>query len=276
MANLQRNVHVRQFILLLLGIALSLILGWAQVSENPTGEEVLQCARRNWVEGTFHGVIRLELFRPGYSKLYRLEAWTEGEDKALMRLIEPEEEADSGYLRTGDELWYYHPNVGQAISLPLSALSQNFFGADASLEDLYRGTLTENFDMVLLGVRPASAEESPVPNDRVYQVRLTPKPEAPVVYGKLEMIVRGSDCAVLVIHYFDQRQTLIRQALFSDFVVVGVEDQKRVIPLRMVFDDLLAEGSRTVEIIESYEFDIAIPSEMFTRECLVEKKCGSS
>ncbi|OGF54382.1 MAG: hypothetical protein A2Z21_09830 [Candidatus Fraserbacteria bacterium RBG_16_55_9] len=269
------RLKIRVCLLLFTGISLSLIGGWAQVPENPTGEEILQCARGNWVEGTFHGLIRLELFRPEYSRLYRLEAWTEGEDKALMRLLEPEEEAGSGYLRAGDELWYYHPDAAQAVSLPLSALSQNFFGADASLEDLYRGTLNENFDIELLGVRPASTEESTAKDDRVYQLRLTPKPEASVVYGKLEMLVRASDCAILVVHYFDQRQTLIRQAAFSNFALVGAEGQKRMIPLTMIFDDLLTQGSRTIEEIESYEFDIEIPEEMFTVGCLVEVKCGS-
>lgn len=247
-----------------------------QAQETPSADELLECARRNWVEGTFHGLIRLELTRPEYSRIYRLEVWTEGDDKALMRLLEPEEDAGSGYLRVGDELWYYHPDVGQAISLPPSALSESFLGADVSLEDLYRGTLSERYDAELLGSRPASEDESPVEGDRIYQLRLTPKPEAPVVYGKLELKVRASDCAVLVIDYYDQRQTLIRQAKFSNFVRVGSEGRERVVPLLMIFDDFLNEGSRTVEEVESYEFDVEIPPETFTLECLVEGRCGSS
>ena len=260
---------------LLTGIASGVGL-LAQPSEEPTAEGLLECARRNWVEGTFHGIIKLELFRPEYSKQYRLEVWSEGAEKALVLVLEPEEDAGSGYLRVGEELWYYHPDVGQAIPLPTSALSESFLGSDASLEDLYRGTLSENYDVALLGGRPASAEESPQEGDVIYRLRLVPKPEAPVVYGKLELDVRGSDCAILVIDYYDQRETLIRQARFSGFVTVGEGDRRRVIPTVMTFDDFLEEGSRTVETLESYEFDIEIPPERFTLACLVQGECGSS
>jgi len=261
------------FAMILLGLGLALS---AQSIQGPSAEELLECARRNWVEGTFHGTVSLELFRPEFSKAYRLEAWTSGADKALIRVLEPEDEAGSGYLRVGDELWYYHPDLGQAIQLPPSALSESFLGTDASLEDLYRGTLGEHYDAELLGSRPASEEESALEGDLIYRLRLVPKPEAPVVYGKLELEVRGSDCAVLIIDYYDQRGSLIRQARFSKFVTVGEGELRRVIPTVMVFDDFLVEGSRTVETLEEYEFDIEIPEETFTLECLVEGRCGSS
>ncbi len=247
------------------------------LSAQPTAaEQILECARRNWVEGTFHGTIRMDLFRPDYSKEYRLEAWTSGSDKALIRVLEPKEEAGSGYLKAGDDLWYFNPSAGQAISLPPSSLSESFFGADLSLEDLYRGTLSESYDVTLLGSRPASAEESGVQGDQIQQLRLVPKPDTAVTYGKLELQIRASDCAVLVLDYYDQRQTLIRQAKFSQFVRVGQDKQARSIPLQMTFDDLLKQGSRTIETVESYEFDITIPDQRFTLDCLVKDLCGSS
>lgn len=255
---------------LVVGVSLS------RLPEHPTAQDILACARRNLVEGTFHGTVRLELFRPDYSKTYLLEAWTDGGDHALIRILEPEDEQGSGYLQVGDELWFYDPEAGQAIPLPASALSENFLGADLSLEDFYQGTLSESFDVELLGTRAASPDESDVEGDKIHTLRLVPKPEAPVVYGKIEISVRRSDCATLRLDYYDQRETLIRQASFSDFIAVGEEDDPRVVPLKMVFDDLLNEGSRTVETIKTYEFDIELPDEIFTLDCLTQKRCGSS
>ncbi len=267
----------RSSVLPALGVIIVMVMSaFALQLQTPTAEDLLECARRNWVEGTFHGVIRLELFRPEFSKTYRMEVWTEGTDKALIRVMEPQEDAGSGYLRVGDDLWYYHPDVGQAIQLPASALSESFLGADASLEDLYRGTLSENYAVELLGSRPPSDDESTAEGDQIYRLSLAPKPEAPVVYGKLELDVRGSDCAILVIDYYDQRETLIRQAKFSEFVQVGAEERERVVPTVMTFDDFLSEGSRTIEYLETYEFDIEIPEETFTLDCLVNERCGSS
>lgn len=263
------NHRARTLGLLAIMIGLGLTLGQAQIPEDATGQDVLACARGNLVEGTFHGTIRLELTRPDFAKTYVMEAWTEGGDKALIRIHEPEGEAGSGYLQNGDDLWFYDPEAGVPISLPASALSEGFLGADLSLEDFYAGTLNESFDVELLGAREAHEDESDARADRVYQVRLIPKPEAPVVYGRIEIRVRESDCATIRMDYYDQRETLIRQAVFSEFETVGDEDSQRVFPLRMVFDDLTQEGSRTVETIEDYEFDIELPDETFTQECLM-------
>lgn len=255
-------------------LSLGLWLSAGASGDQPDPLALLDCARENWVGEAFQGTILLQLFRPGYSREYRLEVWSDaGGERALIRVLEPEEERGSGYLLLEEELWYYSPQAGQAIPLPPSALSQAFLGSDLALEDVYRGTLSGQYDAELLGTRPT--EEG----DRIHRLRLTPKPEAPVVYGKLELELRDSDCAVLLIDYYDQRGTLIREASFAEFVRIELEGQlARTVPLKVVVDDLLVEGSRTIELIETYEFGLAIPPERFTLECLVEgeEACGSS
>ncbi|MFB6286990.1 MAG: outer membrane lipoprotein-sorting protein [Candidatus Bipolaricaulia bacterium] len=263
--------------LLIVMMGLGLTLGQAQIPDDPNGQDVLACARSNLVEGTFHGTVNLKLIRPDFTTTYVMEMWTSGGDRALIRIQQPEDEAGSAYLQKGNNLWFYDPEAGQPVSLPESALSENFLGADLSLQDFYQGTLDESFNVELLGTRDASADESDEEGDQLYQVRLTPKPDAAVVYGKIEMDVRGSDCAVLRFDYYDQRDSLIRQATFSEFVTVENGEGSRVYPLKIVFDDLTEEGNRTVQRIKSYEFNVDLPDNMFTRDCLANKEaCGSS
>lgn len=254
-------------LLILIGLGLGLMADEGQ----PDPLDLLECARENWVGDTFHGTIVLQLFRPEYSREYRMEVWVSaGGEPAFVRVLEPEEEAGSGYLFLEDAVWRYDAESGQVIRLLPSFRSEEFFG-DLTPEDLYRGTLSEDYEVELLGT--PSTEEG----DRIHRLRLTPKPEAPVVYGKLELDIRDSDCAVLRIKYYDQRGSLIRRATFSDFVRIEGENS-RVVPLKTVVDDFLVEGSRTVEIIETYQFGISIPPERFTEACLVEggKACGLS
>ncbi len=254
-------------LLILIGLGLGLMADEGQ----PDPLDLLECARENWVGDTFHGTIVLQLFRPGYSTEYRMEAWSaESGAPTFIRILAPEEEAGSGYLLLEDEVLYYNAEAGQVIHLSQSSLTQKFLGSDLALEDVYRGTLSEDYEAELLGTRPAEEDE-------IHRVRLAPKPEAPVVYGKLELDIRDSDCAVLLIDYYDQRETLIREATFSEFVQIE-GDTVRVVPLKTVVDDLLIEGSRTVEVIESYQFGISIPPERFTEACLVEggEACGLS
>jgi len=270
-----RKFSITLLITLTTAALLSTAISFSQpsVPENATAEDILDCVQYNYVEGTFYGEITIELFRPDFSKLYEMEVWQQGEDHALVLIHAPEDEAGSGYLIDDEDLWFYTPDAGFAIQLPSSALSENLLGADLSIDDLSRNTLTEDFDLENLGARAANEDESELEEDRVYQVRLTPKPEAPVVYGKLEILVRESDCATLRIDYYDQRDTLIRQATFSEFEVAGEEGRERVVPIRSEFDDLLEEGSRTVQIIQSYELDLEIPAQRFTLDCLEQGLC---
>jgi hypothetical protein len=272
--------RITEFLILILlcGIGIGYTSGLTQPSapEGTLAEEIFNCGRVSWVQGTFQGIIKIDIFRPEFSRTFRMEVWQEGEEKAFVSILEPQDEAGSGYLSIGDDLWFYAPDVGFAIQLPSNVLSENLLGADLSLDDLSRGTLNEDFTIELVGTRSTTEDESDLDNDLVHLLKLTPNPDATVVFGKLELLIRASDCATLTINYFDQRETLIRQALFSDFALAGAVGQERVVPQTVIFDDLLNEGSRTVEVIESFELDVEFPPERFSLECLEDGQCGSS
>lgn len=239
----------------------------ATAQQHSDAEALLNCAQANWNSATFVGVITIKVFRPDFSNAFKLKVWaTENNDKAMIRVLEPEDEAGSGYLREDDGLWFYSPAAGQVIPLPSSSLGEAFFGSDVAVEDLYRGTLNDRYTATLIGTRNDSDT-----GRIVHALRLVPKPDADVVYGKLELDMFDSDCAVFRIDFFDQRNTLIREGIFSDFVEVN----GLVFATHTVVNDLLHEGSSTEEIVESFEIGTQIPAERFTLACLEdEAQCG--
>lgn len=234
--------------------------------EQPTAEELLACAQANWSSATFHGVLYIKTFRPEFSREFRLEVWSAADnEQAMIRALEPQDEAGSGYLLLDDELWFYTPQAGQVISLPSASLGEAFFGSDVAVEDLYRGTIGERYSAQLLGTR------SDTEGRLIHRLRLAPLPEADVVYGRLELDLLDGSCAVLQIDFFDQRDTLIREAVYSDLV----EANGLTFALRSVVTDLLREQSYTEELVESYEIGVDIPQARFTLECLQdEAQCG--
>lgn len=247
-------------------VALAALLAGAAQSAAPTAEDLLACTQNNLSSFPFHGVMEIETFRPEFSRAFVIEVWSAANnERAMMRVLEPADEAGSGYLLASrDELWFYTPAAGTAIPLPSASLSEAFFGTDASVEDLYRGTLTQTFTAQLLGTRT----EGP---DTIHRLRLVPGDEADVVYGKLELEVRGGDCALLRVDYYDQRNTLIRESLFSDFVTQdGV-----VFARRTVSNDLLRDGAFTRQFLRSFEINVEIPEARFSLDCLKDDaQCG--
>lgn len=227
----------------------SLAIAGAALAQGLSPEEILERVRAAWQPQSFHARVILEVQEGGEAQSWELEVWSEGEERALIRVLAPEEEAGSGYLVLGDEVWYYAPQVGTAIQLPPLALSQGTFGGAAALEDIFRGTLAEECQV--------SAE----PLEGGWLLVLTPKPEAPVVWGRLELTVR-EDFALLGMRFFDQRGELLRTVRASGFV----EAEGR--PLPTVIEVEEADGDRAVERLIEPKIGVEIPDEVFTLEFL--------
>lgn len=228
---------------------LCLTFAASALGQGLTAEELLAEVRAAWRPASFHARVVLEVQEEDEIRRWELEVWSEGEDKALIRVLSPEEEASSGYLVLGEEVWYYLPEVGTSIQLPSFALFEGAFGGAAALEDLFRGTLSEECEV--------TAE----PRDGGWLLVLVPKSEAPVVWGRLELSVRG-DYALLEMRSYDQRGELFRTVRASDFIEV----QGRPFPTVIEIEE--ADGDRAVERILAPEIGIDIPDEVFTLEFL--------
>ena len=87
---------------------------------------------------------------------------------------------------------------------------------------------------------------------------MTPRPEAPVIWGRIEQQIRKRDRMPLWAHYYDEDGTLSRTITFSDFAMMG----GRMVPARTVIQP--AEGEeRTVVIYLELEFDVGLEKDFF-------------
>ena len=213
-------------------------------------ETILNRVNAAWQGDSFHGIMGLDIELGGQVKSHKLEVWTLGEELALIRVLEPEIDLNSGYLQLGDDLWYYSPAVG-SIKLPTVALGDALFGAGPSLEDLSHGTLSDDYDATVDIIETEGVSQ--------YFLTLVPHPDAPVVYGKLEITV-SADYVMERLVYYDQRETVVQTATFADIVDVGT----RRFATTITIED--AYGDRTIERIEDVQFDLDLDAMFFSLE----------
>jgi len=211
--------------------------------------------RAGWQGDSFHAVIELGIMLGGATKHHAIEVWTYAEEYALLRILEPEIDAGSGYLQIGDDLWYYSPAVGTSIPLPSIGLTDALFGAGPSLGDLSQGTLSDDYDVT---AETTTDEAGTVTG---YVLTMVPRPETPVVYGKL-VVTATADYVIREVVYYDQRDAVIRTATFGGTVVLG----ETVFPTEITIVD--ASGDRTEERILDPQFDLDIDETFFTIERL--------
>ncbi len=223
----------------LLGLSLSV---WAQ-GATLNAAEILERVNEKWQGDSYHGVLSIEITLAGQSKFHKLEAWTLGEEYALIRILEPEIDLNSGYLELGGELWYYSPAVG-SIKLPSLALSDALFGSGPSLSDLSHTTLSDDYET------SADVTESG------FFLILVPHEDAPVVYGKLELTV-SEMFVIQELIYYDQRGELLQTATFSDVILIQDRELASTVTIVDVY------GDTTTLRYETAEFDLDLDPSFF-------------
>jgi hypothetical protein len=235
----------------LLGV---LLIGFSALAqEDPLdAATILDRVNTAWQGDSFHGIVSLEMVLSGQTKSHKLEVWTLGEELALIRILEPQIDLNSGYLQLGDQLYRYVPGMG-AIDLTAVALSGALFGAGPSLEDLSRGTLSDDYDASV------EATEAGPEGAGGFFLTLIPHLDAPVVYGRLEIAVT-TDYVMERLIYYDQRGDVLQTADFTDVVEVG----DRKFATTVVIED--AYGDQTIQRIEGPQFGLQLDASFFSIE----------
>ena len=243
-----KEMNLMKRLVVLTTLLAALLGGFSATAQEDAldAEVILDRVNSAWQGDSFHGIIALEIVLSGQTKSHKLEVWTLGEELALIRVLEPEIDLNSGYLQLEDDLWYYSPAVG-SIKLPAVAIGDALFGAGPSLQDLSHGTLSDDYD--------ASVDVT----DDGFFLTLIPHLDAPVVYGKLEIWVTA-DYVMERLIYYDQRGDVLQTADFSDVVEMGDRKFATTITIEDSF------GDRTIERIEQPQFDLELDAAFFSIE----------
>jgi hypothetical protein len=98
----------------------------------------------------------------------------------------------------------------------------------------------------------------------IWEFTLIPLPEAPVVWGRLELDVRESDRMPLESRYFDDRGERARTMIFSDFRTMD----GRLVPTQLSMHPEDKAGERTTLHYEDLQFDTGLSPSFFSLQRL--------
>lgn len=233
--------------------------------ENPDAEnhdpqkldpQKLVDAAEDMVKGeTAHGTIEMTVNRPDFTRRMRMKSWWQGNEKALIVIEAPKKDAGNKTLKIGNEMWSYLDNTETTIKVPPSMMLQSWNGSDFTNDDLVRESdYAEDYEASIEGTK----ELDGVP---CWRLLLRPKPEAPVVWGKLEYWISKRDTLPVRLEYYSEEGELKRHLVFSDVDKVG----SRTIPTTWTMYDDTEENHRTTMKILEMQFDIPIRDSMFSK-----------
>jgi len=200
------------------------------------------------------GIMTMKIDTAHWTRTLKVEWWSQGKDKALMRILKPEKEKGTATLRVGNDIWNYLPKVNRIIKLPSSMMSASWMGSHFTNDDLVKESrMAEDytFELSFRGERDGR---------EILEVTCHPKPDAAVVWGKVLVVVRPVDYLPLKILYYDEDMHLARTMHFSNIGLLGDRTLPRV--MRMVPEDKPDEMTEIT--YEKMAFDLDLPAQTFS------------
>lgn len=204
------------------------------------------------------GVATMEVVTEHWEREMTMEVWSLGTDYSLVRLRAPRRDAGTATLMAGDDIWNYLPKVDRTIKIPASMMGGAWMGSHFTNDDLVKESrLVDDFDVELAfeGDRDGAA---------VWEIRLTPKPEAAVVWGRIDFRIRRADSMPLWARYYDEDGELARTMEYSAFAEMG----GRLVPGVMDMRPADKPEERTTFRYEELEFDVDLAPSFFSLRTL--------
>jgi len=219
----------------------------------PNADAILRQAYDNYRSSSSEAVVAMTVHRPTWERHMDMKSWTRGENDALVRFTAPAKDAGNATLKLSNDTWVFNPKLNQVIKLPASMMSQAWMGSDFSYNDLSKSEDIINDYTHRLTATAQSGGHA------VWTIESTPKPGAPVVWGKVTIQVRD-DYVMMGEVFYDQDGKPARQMSVDKIAVLS----GRPYPVTMTMHPLDEPGQWTRIDTSGAQFNVGLPAWLFT------------
>ena len=246
-------MHRRQNRILMIFVLAASAASSSMQAQEPDAAKLVTAAFDYWRGTASISTVKMTIHRPDWERSMTLKAWTRGESDSIFFIIEPAKDQGNGTLLKEGQMWTFNPKVNQVIKLPPSMMSQEWMGSDYSNNDLAKS------DTLLLDY---THEVTGTENDggrKVYLVKSTPKPRAPVIWGMQKLKIRA-DYVILREEFYDEDMKLVKAMDASEIKPVD----GKPFPMVWIMRKADKENEYTRLDYRELKFLATLPDRLFT------------
>lgn len=247
---------------LLFHAAVSPLGSRASTNAVPDAREIVRRSNDLLRDTNSYAVVVMEITRPKWSRSVTLEAWTSGADKAFIRTLAPRKDKGVTFLKRGREAWHYVPSIDRVIKIPPSMMLQSWMGSDFTNDDVVRA------DSIVADYDHAVVRDEEYAGQRCWVIEAVPKPDAPVVWGKLRFKIAQSNYVALRVEYEDEDGELVKYGEATDVSLV----EGRELATTFKMQDMTRPGNRTTLKYRRITFTPEMNKDTFTLKNLRRKR----
>lgn len=229
----------------------------AASAQTPTAKEILQKAEEK-TRGTesAYSELKITTVRPRWTREMTMKSWAKGNDFSLILITGPARDKGTAFLKRKKEVWNWVPNIERTIKMPPSMMMQSWMGTDFTNDDLVRESSTVNdYNSEIVG-------DSTIAGRTCWKLRLIPKPDAPVVWGKVVVFIDQQDYIQLRTESYDEDFYLVN--VMNASAIKEVDGQTIATKMEMIPQD--KDGHKTLMEITQMQFNPDISEDFFTTQ----------
>ena len=196
----------------------------------------------------------MEIIRPGWRRTLEIKSWSKGTEKTMVLITAPAKEKGQSFLKVGREMWSWNPTINRTIKLPPAMLSQGWMGSDYTNDDMInQRSIVVDYNHTIIG-------EETLEGEACHKIKLTPKEDAPVVWGKIIFWITRKNDNILKAEYYDEDEYLVKTELGREIKNMD----GRIIPTVYEIIPADEEDQKTVVTMESIQFNAPINDSFFS------------
>ena len=203
---------------------------------------------------TSQGLNKMIVVRPDWKREVEMKMWSKGNDYYLILITAPAREKGQVFLKRKNEMWNWIPSINRMIKIPPSMMSQSWMGSDFTNDDLLKeASIVKDYTHEIIGTEKINGYEC-------YKIKLLPKPDAAVVWGKIIAWIAKGKYYQLKTEFYDETGELINTQIGSDIKNIG----NRTLPSKLEMIPADKEGYKTILIMRNIIFNKNIPDNFFS------------
>jgi outer membrane lipoprotein-sorting protein len=243
--------------IILIALCLMLAALPSAFADTPDAAAIIEASFNHYRGKASVSDVEMVIHRPSWERTMRMDAWTKGTDKSLIRITAPPKDEGNGTLKKGQEMWTYNPKVNRVIKLPPALMSQSWMGSDFSNNDLAKSdTILNDYIHTLLRTETRGGHT-------VYVIKSMPKPSAPVVWGMQILEIRDDDI-LLSEEFFDEDLVSVKIMTTREIQMMG----GRLFPKVWQMQETDKQDQYTLLRYHALEFKDDLPDRLFTLNAL--------
>jgi len=214
-----------------------------------------------WRGESSYADINMEVTTIHWHRSLKMRAWSLGKDYSLIVITNPTKERGVATLKANKDIWNYLPRVNRVIRVPTSMMMADWMGSHFTNDDLVKESrMSEDYDVKITfdGTRKESD---------VYDLTLIPKPDAPVVWGKIVITINKDGLLPTESLYFDEEGELARSMIFSNLR----NFEGRTVPATLTLIPADKPEEKTVIQYEDMKFGLGLDTKFFSLRKLSRK-----